>query len=65
LPALTGADTGAAAALPIPTEDFNAHHKRASYAISFKAAASTYTTQPLIRTSDQIIAFRAVPADAP
>ena len=65
LPTLTGADTGAAAKLPIPTEDFNAHRARATYALSFKATKSTYTTEPLIRTSDQIVAFRAVPADAP
>ncbi len=65
LPTLTGAETGAAAKLPIPTEDFNAHHARATYATSFKATKSTYTTDLLIRTSDQIVAFRAVPADAP
>jgi len=65
LPTLTGADTGAAANLAVPTENFNAHRAKASYTTAFTAESSTYVGRPFVRTSDQIVVFRVVPADAP
>lgn len=64
-PTLTGADTGTAAALAIPTLDFNAQRAKATVATTFTATGATYTTASLTRTSDQIVVFRAVPANAP
>jgi hypothetical protein len=65
LPSLTGADTGSAAALDVPTENFNANRAQANYTTSFTATGSTYTTASFTRTSDQIVVLRAVPTGAP
>lgn len=64
-PTLTGADTGTAAALAVPTANFNANRGKATHMTSFTATGTTYTTPSLLRTSDQIIVFRAVAASAP
>jgi hypothetical protein len=64
-PAQTGAQTGAAAALPIPTSNFNAQAAKASEVTAFTAQGSTYQTPPLTRSSREIVVFRAVPANAP
>jgi hypothetical protein len=64
-PTLTGADTGTAAALPVPTSGFNANSSMATSVATFTAQGPTYTTVPLTRMSDQIVIFRAVPTSAP
>jgi hypothetical protein len=64
-PTLSGASTGAAAALTVPTSNFNANRAAATVATSFTATGTSWTTGPLSRTSDQIVVFRAVPASAP
>jgi hypothetical protein len=56
---------GSAAALPIPTADFNAHASQASSKVGFTASASTMTFAVEPHASSVTIAFRAVPADAP
>jgi hypothetical protein len=58
-PTLTGAKTGTATALAIPTSDFNGNASKATSRTSFTATGSTYTLA-LTRTSDQIVVFRAV-----
>ena len=65
LPTLTGADTGTAAALPVPTADFNANGRLATAVTRFKATAEHYSSHPVMRLSNQIVVFRAVPASAP
>jgi len=64
-PTQTGATTGTAAALAIPTSNFNGQSAKATYTTTFTATGSTYTTAGLARTSNQIVVFRAVPASAP
>ena len=56
---------GAAAALPIPTSDFNAHAGQASATVAFTASGPTFTYVVPPRPSNQTIAFRAVLASAP
>jgi hypothetical protein len=55
---------GDAAALRIPDSNFNAQSILATKTTSFVATASTYS-QTIQITSDQVIAFRCVRADAP
>jgi hypothetical protein len=55
---------GAAAALTIPTDNFNQNAARASKVTRFTATTDTYT-QRVIKRSDQIVIFRAVPQTAP
>jgi hypothetical protein len=62
---LTGADTGAAAALAVPTENFNGNAAAASAVVHFIADGSTYVSEPIALNSTQIAVFRAVPASAP
>jgi hypothetical protein len=64
-PTQTGARTGNAAALAIPTGDFNAQSGLASAVTPFVAQGSTYATPALARMSNEIVVFRAVPASAP
>jgi len=64
LPSLTGAATGTAAALPVPTGSFNHNAGMASQVTRFTAAGPTFSTT-LSVLSDRIVVFRAVPADAP
>jgi hypothetical protein len=56
---------GSAAALPIPTADFNAHASQASSKVTFTAGGPTWTYEVPPRPSNQTIAFRSVPASAP
>jgi hypothetical protein len=58
-PTLTGARTGTATTLAIPTSDFNANAAKATSRTPFTPTGSTYTFA-LTRTSDQIVVFRAV-----
>ncbi len=60
---------GTAAALPVPTGDFNRYNSypnalKAAHAFSFTATGPTFV-QTVTTTSDRIIVFRAVPASAP
>jgi len=55
---------GSAAALAVPTEDFNANAYMATNVTSFTAAGATYQ-RSVTRTSNQIVVFRCVPATAP
>ena len=64
-PTQSGANTGSAAALGIPTSNFNAQSIKATNKTPFIAQGPTYQTAALTRTSDQIVIFRAVPASAP
>ncbi len=64
-PTLTGAETGAAAALAVPTEKFNANAKMASSVTRFKAENSTFVREPVDLVSTDIVVFRAVPSSAP
>lgn len=64
-PSLTGADTGASAALAVPTENFNAHASSASHVTRFTATSSTYTSALIQIDSTRIAVFRAVPVSAP
>lgn len=67
-----------AAALNVPTGDFNHNASMATYACSFRASGMTETfpntdcpdpvghgTEAYVRNSNQIVVFRAVPASAP
>jgi hypothetical protein len=56
--------TGAAAALPVPTSDFNANRAMATYTTQFMTTGATYS-HTVSRSSNQIVVFRAVPATAP
>jgi len=64
-PTLTGANTGTAAALNVPTNNFNANSSMATAVTTFTAQGTTYTTPVLSKTSDQIVVLRAVAATAP
>ncbi len=64
-PTQGGSDTGTAAALAIPTADFNLHSSMATGKTTFVAQGPTYMTPALTRMSNQIVVFRAVPASAP
>lgn len=64
-PTLTGAETGAAAALAVPTEKFNANAKMASSVTHFKADNATFVREPVDLVSTDIVVFRAVPSSAP
>lgn len=55
---------GAAAALAVPTENFNQNAAVATRRTQFKAAKTTFTHR-ISRTSTQIVVFRAVPVTAP
>jgi hypothetical protein len=61
----TGAYTGNGAALAIPTDNFNAQSGKASFATRFVAQSNSFTAQTVVRSSDAIVVFRAVPASAP
>jgi hypothetical protein len=65
LPSLTGAETGASAALAVPTENFNANANAASAIVHFIANGPTYVSAPIDLSSARIAVFRAVPASAP
>jgi hypothetical protein len=64
---LSSSPTGPAAALSaVPTGDFNRNASMATYVTRLTATGSTYSLPQAVRkTSDQIIVFRAVPANAP
>lgn len=64
-PSLTGADTGAAAALAVPVEDYNANARLASSAVHFVADGPTFSVAAVTVDSSQVAVFRAVPAEAP
>jgi hypothetical protein len=61
---LKGSPTGSAAALAVPTGDFNKNRSMATHITKFTATGPTYS-QTFTRTSNQIVVFRAVPANAP
>ena len=65
LPALTGAATGPAAALSVPTSNFNANRALANQTTTFTANAGTFTTAPFTRLSNEIVVLRVVSASAP
>ena len=56
--------TGTAAALAVPTENFNQNALMATRKTQFTATKSTYVHR-VNRASKQIVVFRAVPATAP
>jgi len=58
------AGEGTAAALAVPTQNFNANAKDATYTTTFTAVSSTFE-QNVTTTSDKIVVFRCVPASAP
>jgi len=58
-----GAPTGSAAALAVPTANFNQNSSMATHT-RFTATGHTYS-QTVTRTSNQIVVFRAVPVNAP
>jgi len=64
-PTPTGANTGTAAALHVPTSNFNANSSMATVTTAFTAQGTTYVTPELSRMSNQIVVFRAVAANAP
>jgi len=55
---------GSSAALNVPIQNFNANASLASHVTTFTAAGSTFI-QTVTTTSDKIVVFRAVPANAP
>jgi len=55
---------GMGAALAVPVEDFNANAGLATHITTFTATGSTYT-QTVTTTSDKIVVFRSVAANAP
>jgi hypothetical protein len=55
---------GADAALAVPTSRFNAHAASANRVTSFVASDTTYS-EKIQSTSDRVIVYRCVPADAP
>jgi len=55
---------GSAAALRIPTSDFNANANLATSVTTFTASSPTYKTS-VTTTSDKIVVFRSVPLGAP
>jgi hypothetical protein len=64
LSGFNGSPTGSAAALAIPTANFNQNASMATYITRFTANGTTYS-HTVTRTSNQIVVFRAVPASAP
>jgi len=52
-------------ALQIPTGNFNANANMATNVTKFTATGSTYTQTVNTRNSQQIVAFRCVPVNAP
>jgi hypothetical protein len=64
LSGFNGTPAGSAAALMVPTANFNQNAAMATHMTRFTAAGETYS-QTVTRTSNQIVVFRAVPADAP
>lgn len=56
--------TGTHAALAIPTENFNKNAGMATKVVTFTATQPTYVHK-VTRTSNHIVAFRAVPVSAP
>ncbi len=56
--------TGSAAALNVPTENFNANADLATQVTTFTSTSSTFT-HAVTTTSDKIVVFRCVPANAP
>jgi hypothetical protein len=64
-PALTGAATGLAAALAVPTAGFNRQSALATAVTKFKAAEPSFSVGLFDVPSSEIVVFRAVPADAP
>jgi hypothetical protein len=58
------AGEGSAAALAVPTQNFNANAGMATDTTQFTAASSTFQ-QTVTTTSNEIIVFRCVPATAP
>ena len=55
---------GSSAKLDMPDTDFNGNAARASAVTRFVATGATFS-QTVVRTSDQVIVFRCVRADAP
>lgn len=55
---------GSAAALAVPTENFNANANLAANVVRFTASGSTFQYS-ITTTSDKIVVFRCVPASAP
>jgi len=55
---------GSAAALPMPTKNFNANANLATRVVPFTAIANNQKFN-VTRTSNQIVVFRAVPSSAP
>jgi hypothetical protein len=64
-PTLTGANTGSAAALDVPKQNFNANAGMASSITRFTATGPTYVSALIQTTSTEIAVFRAVAASAP
>lgn len=64
-PPSSGADTGAAAALAVPTAGFNRNWSMASAVTPFTATGADFTRTLDAVPSDRVVVFRAVPADAP
>jgi hypothetical protein len=63
---ISGNPIGSAAALAVPTGNFNRNASMATYVTQFTATGGTYSPpQTVKRTSDQIVVLRAVPASAP
>jgi hypothetical protein len=56
--------TGTAAALAVPTENFNQNAAMATRRTQFTATKTTYVHK-VTRSSRDIVVFRAVPATAP
>jgi len=56
--------TGTAAALPVPTKNFNQNAVMATRTTRFTATEATYVHR-VRRSSNQIVVFRAVPVSAP
>jgi hypothetical protein len=56
--------TGTAAALAVPTENFNLNAAMATRKTQFTATKSTYVHR-VSRSSKQIVVFRALPTTAP
>jgi hypothetical protein len=65
LSGFNGSPMGSAAALAIPTSNFNQNSSMATHVTTFTANGTTYLQPVVMRTSNQIIVFRAVPASAP
>jgi hypothetical protein len=64
-PTQSAANTGAAAALSVPTQNFNANAGMASSVTHFTASGTSFVKAPIQTTSTEITVFRAVAASAP